>query len=292
MKTTKTLWERSVLWSLWAAPVVALLLCGSYVLQEDPIVRVHDITAWMTLAYLAASMILGVERMWRAKSPTNTPKKWVVWIEELYPLLLLLLIWRSAGAEMFRIPSGSMKPTLLEGDFVWVNKHAYGVRLPITLFPLVQGAAPQRGDVVVFHHPDEPKKQFVKRVIGLPGDTIRYAEKTFYINGTAQEIRLLGKDQDHLSATQTITTQRGIEELEHTAHELFLYPQRTDRTDQTWTVGEGEYFVSGDNRDNSKDSRMYGPLSGRYIVGRVDLVFLSWDAIHRDMRWSRSFNTL
>lgn len=184
-----------------------------------------------------------------------------------FPVLLFVLVLRSFLVEPFQIPSGSMKPTLQVGDFILVNKFSYGIRLPVIGTKVFDIGEPQRGDAMVFIPPHQ-NQYFIKRVIGLPGDRIRYQNKVLYINNVEQTQQykgpVTGVASDQLSF---------IETLDNRAH-MIQRNRYEDARVQQWLVPEGHYFMMGDNRDQSSDSRFWGFVSEDKIVGEAFAVWL------------------
>lgn len=206
-------------------------------------------------------------------------------IVAIFPVLLLVLVLRSFLFEPFRIPTGSMKPTLLEGDFILVNKFAYGLRLPVSGTLVLPIAKPKTGDIVVFRHNDG--KDLIKRVVGVPGDRIRYENKQLYINDKLIPHTMLETTQDH-----GVYTIESKEVLANIIHDIYDYPQanRDYRYDNV-IVPENSYFVMGDNRSNSEDSRAWGFVQEKDLLGKAIATWMSWDS-HQDskllpVRWSR-----
>lgn len=202
-----------------------------------------------------------------------------------FPVLAAVLCLRSFVAEPFRIPSSSMMPTLLIGDFILVNKFAYGLRLPINNKKFIDTGEPKRGDVVVFHPPQHPEQDWIKRVMGLPGDTIAYHDNTVYVNGKALPYKRLGsyvgkgRSADATGATLLAETIPDHTQHGHTHRVL----EREDlpffiQGEGEWTVPAGHYFVMGDNRDNSEDSRFWGFLPEENLRGRAFLIWMHWDS--------------
>ncbi len=193
-----------------------------------------------------------------------------------FPVLLIVLILRSFIAEPFRIPSGSMMPTLLHGDFILVNKFTYGLRWPVLHNKFWQNGLPQRGDVIVFRYPKNLSLDYIKRVIGVPGDRIEYRNKTVYVNGEEMEQvdlgRYTGKGRDSISNGWT----RKQEMLFSASHDVLVNDRRF-ATDKSWVVPDGNYFVMGDNRDNSNDSRVWGMVPEENLVGKAFMVWMNWD---------------
>jgi signal peptidase I len=195
-----------------------------------------------------------------------------------FPVILLVLLLRSFLAEPFRIPSGSMRPTLLEGDFILVNKFAYGLRDPVLHFKFFGVGAPTRGDVVVFRYPLDPTKDFIKRVIGLPGDRIVYRNKVLTVNG-----EVMAQSSDGLSpssGSRPGVQYRFMEEIGAVHHHI-LVDQARPAEDIEVTVPAGHYFMMGDNRDGSDDSRRWGMVPERNLVGRAFFIWMSWPHLSR-----------
>ena len=205
--------------------------------------------------------------------------------KSFFPVLALVLVLRSFLVEPFQIPSGSMKPTLEVGDFILVNKFAYGIRLPVVDTKVIEVGEPQRGDVMVFRFPSEPTVNYIKRVVGLPGDHVRYSsDKRLFVNGQPVAEQLIGDEPGSLGSARLFSEKLG--EAEHLIRkEMRRYRIEPDRE---WKVPAGHYFMVGDNRDNSNDSRYWddpaiapelqGMVPDRNIVGKAFAVWLSWPA--------------
>ena len=190
-----------------------------------------------------------------------------------FPVLLFVLVIRSFVFEPFRIPSGSMMPTLLQGDYIFVKKYAYGLRLPVLETKIVETGKPERGDVVVFRLPEDPSVNYIKRVVGLPGDTLEYVNHRLTING---EPVPLNPDPDPPAAE---TTPRFVETLDDREHAILIaHPGNTMR-DGVYRVREGHYFMLGDNRDNSKDSRFLGEIPETHLVGEAARIWMHMDGL-------------
>ena len=198
-------------------------------------------------------------------------KQQVRFFAELFPIVLIVFVLRSFLVEPFQIPSGSMKPTLQIGDFILVSKSAYGVRLPILHQRIIPLGDPQRGDVLVFRFPHDPALRYIKRVIGIPGDQITLQNDILYLNGE----QLPRSAMEH-SAVETL--QVLVETLGDKSYTIAQELQSPTREYQArWEVPQGHYFVMGDNRDNSNDSRFWGFVPQSHIVGRAFLVWLHWE---------------
>lgn len=196
----------------------------------------------------------------------------VEYSRSFFPVLLFVLIIRSFIFEPFRIPSSSMMPTLLEGDFIFVEKYAYGLRLPVLGTKIIETGEPQRGDVVVFKLPSDPSVNYIKRVIGLPGDTVVYERQRLTINGEIVEL----EPADSSAYTVPVF----VEDLDGRVHDIMVTNPQFSTRDGIYRVPEGHYFMMGDNRDRSKDSRFIGPIPEKYLVGeavRIWMHFIPWN---------------
>ena len=214
-----------------------------------------------------------------------------------FPVILIVLLLRSFLVEPFRIPSGSMMPTLLAGDFILVNKFAYGIRLPALNTKVWDIGEPQRGDVAVFRYPEDPSTDFIKRIVGLPGDTIRYRNKTLYINGKKMPQQLIGEYFGDVSPYPHVrSAQRREEDLEGREHDILINPGQPSggryAVIRDYVVPAGNYFVMGDNRDNSKDSRFWGNMPEENLVGKAFLIWMNWGADDGWIGWSRIGNSI
>ena len=222
-------------------------------------------------------------------------RRW--WRTELRSILVLALALfsiRSSLADWNDVPSGSMKPTILEGDRVYVNKLAYDLKVPFTTWHLLQWADPQRGDIVVFFSPYDGQR-LVKRVIGLPGDTIELRGDALILNGKPVNYASLeNKAPLDLSAADRSTHLFVTEQLPGRAHPIAIWSAVPARRDfGPFKVAPGQYFMMGDNRDDSFDSRYYGPVDRQRIVGRATMAVLSFDRAHYwSPRWHRFFTAL
>jgi len=210
----------------------------------------------------------------------------VEYSRSLFPVILIVLLLRSFLVEPFRIPSGSMMPTLLVGDFILVNKFAYGVRLPVINTKIIDISKPGRGDVAVFRYPKDPSTDYIKRVIGLPGDRISYYNKQLYINGEAVSLEDKAVYQGVGSGIGMSGAQVKVEDLNGSTHEILVDKHRPTINDE-YVVPERHYFVMGDNRDNSNDSRFWGTVPEENLVGRAFLIWMNWDSANSGVSWDR-----
>lgn len=254
-----------------------------------------DFSSILAIATLVSGFIWGVDawvlRPRRVVIAATLPgamkePKLVEYARSFFPILLIVCLMRSFIAEPFRIPSGSMKPTLLEGDFILVNKFVYGIRLPIFGTKIINMKNPERGDVLVFRYPHDTSMDYIKRVIGVPGDKISYKDKTLYLNGEplAQEFKGSLYDTDILGYNHQV--KHFEEKLMNKPHSIYVHAGNGIAMDEV-VVPEGNYFVMGDNRDNSEDSRVWGFVPEELILGKAFFIWMSWDPNAKDIRWQR-----
>jgi signal peptidase I len=210
-----------------------------------------------------------------AKAATSLPREPVVveYSRSFFPVLFVVFVLRSFVAEPFQIPSSSMVPTLEVGDYILVNKFTYGIRLPVLRSKVIDINEPQRGDVMVFFPPHMNKTYYIKRVIGLPGDVVSYRNKRLYVNGEPVPQDPLAVIPDGRGRYQVSLASLGGKN--HLQQVNLMRPAR----DFTVTVKPGHYFMMGDNRDNSSDSRVWGQVSERDIVGKAFAIWMHWDSL-------------
>lgn len=218
------------------------------------------------------------------KKPSRAP--WAIdFCRSFFPVILAVLLLRSFVVEPFRIPSGSMVPTLLIGDFILVNKFDYGLRLPVFHTKIIPTGEPERGDVAVFRYPRDTSKDYIKRIIGLPGDHIVYRDNHLFINGK-QVPRTAEGIYNGPDAAAYEVMQEYSEKLGDHQHNFLVMPDRRHLEAGT-TVPAGHYFVMGDNRDNSADSRVWGFVPEKNLVGKAFLIWLSVDKKDWTLRFGR-----
>jgi signal peptidase I len=209
----------------------------------------------------------------------------VEYSRSFFPVIFAVLILRSFLVEPFRIPSGSMMPTLLVGDFILVNKFSYGIRLPVLNKKIIELGEPQRGDVIVFRYPKQPWIDYIKRVVAVPGDTLRYQDKVLYINDKPMPQTNQGTYTGIGSGVQMTGAYRLLEDLEGTEHEILVHPMAPNLAmgcnvlrNGPIRVPPGHYFAMGDNRDNSNDSRCWGLVPDENLVGKAFGIWMNWDS--------------
>lgn len=239
------------------------------------------------LVWLLDKLLLAPRRAAaREASGQDKSANWAVeFSRSFFPVILFVMLLRSFVVEPFRIPSSSMVPTLLVGDFILVNKFAYGLRLPVVHTKFLKIGEPERGDVMVFRYPPDSSKDFIKRVVGLPGDEIVYRDKKLSINGKPVPLESLG-----------IYTGPGVpafeaalefkETLGEYQHSVLVVRDR-DSVNLRAEVPPGHYFMMGDNRDNSLDSRRWGFVPEHNLVGKAFLVWMSVDTGDWNLRVDR-----
>ena len=239
------------------------------------------LTALAGFIWLVDSLLFRQKRMDRSvqKSTRQPPEPVIVeYARSLFPVLFIVLVFRSFLFEPFKIPSGSMIPTLLVGDFIVVNKFSYGIRLPMLNKKIIDLGAPKRGEVVVFRYPVDPGVNFIKRAVGLPGDTITYRDKALFVNGVKIENTSEGKFKttDIKCTTPNDDAELLDEQLGDMNHNILLHERSRSRNGQ-WVVPQGHYFMMGDNRDRSNDSREWGFVPEENLLGRAVGIWLNFD---------------
>ena len=229
-------------------------------------------TAVTGLVVLADRLWLAARRQAQATSVAAAPSEpvWVEYSKSFFPVLLIVLVLRSFLFEPFQIPSGSMIPTLEVGDFILVNKYSYGVRLLVVGTKVVAVGDPQRGDVMVFRPPHKPDTNFIKRVIGVGGDTVRYENRRLTVNGQPVPQRFVAALP--VEAPQLELLQETLGSVSYAIQHTAPLQGRV----REWVIPQGYYFVMGDNRDNSSDSRVWGLVPDELVVGKAFVIWMHW----------------
>lgn len=261
----------------------------------------------MDFALIMFSLLLVTGGIWLLDKYLLQPKRaaagaepwWVEYAKSFFPVILAVFLLRSFLVEPFKIPSGSMIPTLQVGDFILVNKFTFGIRLPIINQKIIALNDPKRGDVMVFHYPENPSIDYIKRVVGLPGDTVSYRSKQVLINGVAQIQQREGDYNYVESGLNFVHTERYKEDLSGHVHPILVNPDmpsvhlasvaefpqigncRYSLEEVTCKVPEGHYFMMGDNRDNSRDSRYWGFVPDKMIVGKAFFIWMNFADLKR-----------
>src|SRR5688572_2046285 len=252
---------------------------------------------------LLAAVITGLIWLWdvkwaRPRRTSDTPEPIVVdMARAFFPVIVIVFLIRSFWVEPFKIPSGSMKPTLLVGDFILVNKYTYGIRLPVVKQKVLDVNPIRRGDVVVFRYPSDPSVDYIKRVIGIPGDRVAYRGKRLTINGEAVPVQSSGYYTD--AELNYLRLPTFSESFGGKAHQMMVIPAQPpvdlaqvrqfahrdncEYNDDGFgcTVPAGHYFMMGDNRDQSSDSRYWGFVPDDHVKGRAFLVWMNFGNFQR-----------
>lgn len=248
---------------------------------------------WLLIGLVLTSLIAGLDKFIFAKRRTAGENIPVVanYASELWSVLLLVFILRGFVFGLITVPTGSMLPTIQLGDYIIVNKLAYALKRPVSGLPLWQYASPQLGDVIVFNDPVNPDVLFIKTVVGVPGDHISYLNKQLLINGKPVPQTLLRSVlEPNDSQTEPVTEY--VSQLGQHQHHIYQMPWRPADDFKDIVIPAGEYFVMGDNRDNSDDSRYWGLVPEQNIVGKGWRIVFSWDSVHNRVRWQRLGNML
>ena len=226
------------------------------------------------LIWLLDIFVLSKKRATNAKDPIL-----VEYSKSFFPVILLVFFIRSFVAEPFKIPSGSMMPTLLAGDFILVSKFSYGIRVPILNYTMIEVDKPKRGDVFVFHYPPKPSIDYIKRVVGLPGDLIEYKSKTLYINDKKIEQTFVDKYPYVMNEIHHIEAKEFKEALGNVNHSILIHDLPGENF--KFEVPQGHYLAFGDNRDNSADSRVWGFVPEHNLVGRAFFIWFNFGELKR-----------
>ena len=226
------------------------------------------------LIWLLDIFVLSKKRATNAKDPIL-----VEYSKSFFPIILLVFFIRSFVAEPFKIPSGSMMPTLLAGDFILVSKFSYGIRVPILNYTMIEVDKPKRGDVFVFHYPPKPSIDYIKRVVGLPGDVIEYKGKTLYINDKKIEQTFVDKYPYVMNEIHHIEAKEFKEALGNVNHSILIHDLPGENF--KFEVPQGHYLAFGDNRDNSADSRVWGFVPEHNLVGRAFFIWFNFGELKR-----------
>lgn len=276
-----------------------------------------DFPLLLTLAVLISGLISLLDALFfaRARQANHKPPSlFIEYARSFFPILLLVLLIRSFVVQPYRVPTGSLEPTVLPGDFILVNQFAYGLHLPVLNTKILNIGAPKTGDIVLFHWPKDTRILYVKRLIGTPGDHIVYKNKILTINGITAKQSDLGMDLDQEYSVATpikvmeetlpisptpvnASTDKFSNASNNTAiisikHKIFIRPGTNINENFDVIVPPKHYFMMGDNRDNSGDSRIWGFVPEEYLVGKALLVWMSWDNNNIAVRWQRIGKTV
>ena len=234
-------------------------------------------------AFTGLVCLLDILYFKKKRKATQHPSKIIEYSRSFFPVFMIVLLLRSFLFEPFRIPSGSLEPTLLVGDFLVVNKFAYGLRLPVIEKKVIPIANPKTGQIAVFRWPPNPKFDYIKRVIGVPGDHVVYHNKVLTINDKIMKQTFVEYTTDESSGRAVAKYQ---ENLNGVQHDIYIRPDAA-AVDVDVTVPAGNYFMMGDNRDDSADSRFWGFVPDANLRGRAFLVWMSWNGKTDMIRWKK-----
>ena len=245
------------------------------------------LTAVTGVIWLADVLLLARLRQQPATSKIKKEPLLIEYSRAFFPVLIAVLVLRAFLFEPFRIPSGSMMPTLLVGDFILVNKFTYGLRMPVWQTRITGGNKPKRGDVVVFRYPQDESQDYIKRIVGLPGDHVGYYNRRLSINGKQLNIKADGvyEGLGDLNKMQYANgcdragadCQVFLEQIDEAEYSIMTNPGSTFGVNGELFVPEGHYFVMGDNRDHSNDSRIWGYVPEDNLVGKAVMIWMHWD---------------
>jgi signal peptidase I len=243
---------------------------------------------------IATDASLGDEQIAQTRAALLRQPWWLEWTAGLFPVIAAVFLLRSFVAEPFKIPSGSMEPTLVPGDLILVNKFGYGLRLPLLYDRLTPGTAPKRGDVIVFRLPKDESIDYIKRIVGEPGDVVSYENKQLLINGVRVDEE---PDGEWFDPTSMVYYKQYVENLGGVHHHILINPEappyviggpdnfpqrdncRYDALGFSCKVPPGMFFAMGDNRDNSLDSRYWGFVPARNITGRAFFIWMNFGGL-------------
>lgn len=246
-------------------------------------------TAVTGVIWLIDAILFAPKRKAAAMGARTEPPLLIEYVQSFFPVLFIVLILRSFLFEPFRIPSGSMIPTLLVGDFILVNKFSYGVRLPVVHTKILDTGSPERGDVAVFRYPLDPRLDYIKRVVGLPGDTIEYKGRQFRVNGTLMPVSSDTPYTSPIDDSIVVGASQQNEMMGEKLHEILQFNNEAAKRSGTFKVPEGHYFMVGDNRDRSNDSRFWGFVPEENLVGEAKYIWMHWNG---GVIWSRLFGSI
>ncbi|MFC3909461.1 signal peptidase I [Legionella dresdenensis] len=218
----------------------------------------------------------------KKRGQDQRPGKIIEYSRSFFPVFFFVLLLRSFLIEPFRIPSGSLEPTLLIGDFLAVNKFAYGLRLPVWEKKVIPVSDPKTGEIAIFRWPPDPSYDYIKRVIGVPGDKVSYHNKVLTINGKEMKQNFVEYTTDESSGKAVAKYRENLNGVEH---DIYIRPDLPAENFDL-EVPAGKYFMMGDNRDDSADSRYWGFVDDEYLRGKALLVWMSWNGATDSVRWS------
>jgi len=246
-----------------------------------------DATFFLVLLTLITGILLLFDILYKGKIKDQWNINTIfIHAKSFFPVLLIILIIRSFIVQPYKVPTGSLSPTIIPVEFILVNQFAYGLKLPILNINILNIGEPKRGDLVLFRYPKNPKILFVKRVIGLPGDNITYYKKILKINGEITTQLFQNIDLDMEGEFPKIVKVK-IENLNGLKHKIFIRDEINKDERFDIIVPNNFYFMMGDNRDSSNDSRHWGFVPKNNLVGKAFAIWMSWDQERKIIRWER-----
>jgi signal peptidase I len=254
----------------------------------------QNFAATLTLLVAVTGIIVLIDQLWlrRGRTQTNQAQPLIIeYARSFFGVLLLVWVIRSFIIQPYRVPTGSLEPTVMPGDFLAVNQFAFGLRFPVWNKTLIPVGQPKRGQIVCFYFPPNPSTILVKRVIGIPGDHVVYKNKVLFINGVEMKQEDVGtaldQEPSRAGVSEEFPVERKIENLDGVKHQIYVMKDGGLTQDYDITVPPHMYFMMGDNRDNSDDSRSWGFAPERNLIGKAFVIWLSWDPLHHKIRWDR-----
>jgi signal peptidase I len=244
----------------------------------------------LTSLTLVSGVLALIDILFFTSNRKKTSKKPLIfeYARSFFPMFLAVLIIRSFIVQPYRVPTGSLSPTVLPGDFIAVNQFAYGLRLPLINYKIIPINEPKRGDIVLFRWPQDPRVIFVKRVVGLPGDHIIYKNKILTINNIEATQKFISKELSISADKMPITALKKSEDLLGIKHQIFVYePDNSLIKDLEIIVPKNQYFVMGDNRDDSNDSRYWGFVPEENLIGKAFIIWMNWNSENYKITWNR-----
>lgn len=248
-------------------------------LNQDRLSKKQQQLSRQIITKLKSNSPLNKNELFWLKHPTYPTEKFIEFFAGIFWVLFIIWFIRSFLWEPFKIPSGSMLPTLRPGDFILTQKFSYGVRLPVFRTKIIETGKVQRGDVAVFRYPENPNIHFIKRIIALPGDRVRVEQGKIYINGQEQKLNYIKTQAGHQQMSETLGDKNHLVQFNT---RVFMHGP-----DGEWSVPENHYFAMGDNRDHSEDSRFWGFIPDENMVGKATFIWLNMDCITGNGRCQR-----
>jgi len=248
---------------------------------------------WLTLVsgliWLVDSLLWARKRALIATEDKRQIKQPLVvdYAKSLFPIFIIVLVIRAFVFQPYRVPTGSLEPTIMPGDFVFVTQYNYGLHFPVWHWQLLPTTKPKVGQIAVLRWPVNPNENFIKRIVGVPGDTISYVNKVLYINGKEQKQTFVRNTTEKEGSGPTYHAKVMQEDLNGVKHDIYVIPKMAAKNFHNLVVPKGEFFAMGDNRDGSDDSRDWGFVPEKNLVGKGDFIFFSWNTKAHRVRWSR-----